>query len=276
MQRRLTTALAAVPFAATFAAAGPATASAAAATDGCGTSRVDWVGHFVQAGGKPVDIRADRSASVEGREYHLVLVNTRESISQRMIGDAGSEPALNLSPQCTDTTKPSKVTGFTYRRQGDAKPSRSFMREATSAVPSVKRCRARVKNAGGAQLYRYEDYGLMAGFAMKPISAKIGYATCLTRLGRTLAGDFRYDQPTGDARSTPFYNKVRSGGTRQTFYRLLAAGELSYEENRLYVRDGDLVRCPSAECDKLAGGAARHGSQHRADRSSRQHGPSRH
>ncbi|MFI6736187.1 hypothetical protein ACIBI9_24965 [Nonomuraea sp. NPDC050451] len=258
MQRRLTTALAALPFAATFAAAGPVTTSAAAA-GACGTSRADWVGHFVQAGGKSADIRGYRSATVEGREYHLVLVRRGESITQRMIGDAGFGPALNLTPQCADTTKPSKVTSFTYSYQGGAKPSQSFMRQDTTAALSVKRCKARVKEVGGAQLYRYQDHGLMAGFAMKPISAKIGYATCLTSIGKTLTGDFRYDRPTGDASSTPFYNKVTSGGSREAFYRLLEAGEQGYSENRLFVRGGDLVRCPSTECDRLAGWAARHG-----------------
>ncbi|MFI7129220.1 hypothetical protein ACIBQ1_26200 [Nonomuraea sp. NPDC050153] len=259
MQRRLTTALAAMPLAATFAATGPATTSSAAATDGCGTSRADWAGHFVQAGGRSADIRAYHPATVEGREYHLVLVRRGEGITQRMVGNAGSGPTLNLTPQCADTAKPSKVTSFTYSYQGAAKPSQSFTRQDTAAGPSAKRCKARVKEVGGAQLYRYQDHGLMAGFAMKPISAKIGYATCLTGFGRTLTGDFRYDRPAGDAISTPFYNKVRSGGSRQVFYRLLDAGELGYRENRLFVRSGDLVRCPSAECDKLAGWAARYG-----------------
>ncbi|MFG6195371.1 hypothetical protein [Nonomuraea sp. JJY05] len=259
MQRRLTTALAALPFAATFAAAGPATTSAAAAAGVCGTSRADWVGRFVQAGGKSADIRGYRSAIVEGREYHLVLVQRGESSTQRMIGDAGSGPALNLTPQCADAAKPSKVTSFTYTFQGGVRPSPSFMRQGATGAPSVQRCKARVKEVGGAQLYRYQDYGLLAGFAMKPISAKIGYATCLTSIGRTLAGDFRYDRLTGDASSTPFYSKVTSGGRRETFHRLLEAGQQGYSENRLYVRSGDLVRCPGAECDKLAGWAARHG-----------------
>ncbi|MET7327489.1 hypothetical protein [Nonomuraea sp. NPDC005650] len=260
MQRRLTTALAAMPLAATFAATGPATASTAAATDGCGTSRIDWAGHFVQAGGKSADIRALYPATVEGREYHLVLVRRGESITQRMVGNAGFGPTLNLTPQCADITKPSKVTSFTYTYQGGVRTSQPFMRQDTAAAPSGRRCRARVKEITGAQLYRYQDHGLMAGFAMRPISAKIGYATCLTDLGKTLSGDFRYDRPIGDASSAPFYNRVRSGGgSRQVFYRLLEAGEQGYRENRLFVRSGDLVRCPGAECDKLAAWAARYG-----------------
>ncbi|MEV4016520.1 hypothetical protein AB0J35_39080 [Nonomuraea angiospora] len=259
MQRRLTTALAVMPLAATFAVAGPATTSAAAATGGCGTSRADWTGHFVQTGGRSADIRQGRSSTVEGREYHLVLVKRGDSSTQRMVGDAGFGPALNLTPQCADPTKPSKVTSFTYSLRVGAKPSRSFMRQDTTATLSVMRCKARVQNVRGAQLYRYQDHGLLAGFAMKPISAKIGYATCLTGFGRTLAADFRYGRPTGDASSAPFYDKVTSGGSPQAFRRLLEAGDQNYSENRLYVRSGDLARCPSAECDQLAGWAARAG-----------------
>ncbi|MFF4615373.1 hypothetical protein [Nonomuraea jabiensis] len=259
MQRRLTTALAVMPFAATFAAAGPVTASAAAATDGCGTSRAGWTGHFVQTFGGSADIRTDRPSTVEGREYHLVLVKRGDGGTQRLIGDAGFGPALNLTPQCADPAKPSKVTSFTYSYRRGAKPSRPFTRQDTTTAFSATRCKARVQNVRGAQLYRYQDHGLLAGFAMKPISAKIGYATCLTGFGRTLAGDFRYSRSTGDASSAPFYDKVTSGGSRQAFQRLLEAGDQSYSENRLYVRSGDLVRCPSAECDKLAGWASRAG-----------------
>ncbi|MEV4576185.1 hypothetical protein AB0K16_23345 [Nonomuraea jabiensis] len=259
MQRRLTTALAVMPFAATFAAAGPATAAAAAAPEGCGTSRAGWTGHFVQIGGGAADIRTDRPSTVEGREYHLVLVKRADGSTQRLIGDAGFGPALDLAPQCADPAKPSKVTSFTYSYRRGARPSRAFVREDTTAAFSATRCKARVQNVQGAQLYRYQDRGLLAGFAMKPISAKIRYGTCLTGFGRTLGGDFRYGRTAGDASSAPFYDKVTSGGSPQSFRRLLEAGDQSYSENRLYVRAGDLARCPSAECDRLAGWAARAG-----------------
>ncbi|SDK96017.1 hypothetical protein [Nonomuraea jiangxiensis] len=254
MPSRLATALAAIPFAATLAAADPAATFATADPDGCGMSRADWIGHFVQAGGQIIDIRADRSATVEGRPYHLMLLRWRENFGQHLIGDQGIGPALNLTPQCDDVTKPSRVTSFTYVSRDAHTPTDPFVRTEGAA----DKCDARVKDTAGARLYRYQDHGLMSGYAMKPVEARMTYATCVTEFGRTLAGDFRYQQPAGD---TPLYNRVTWGGRKQTFYRLLEAGEQSYRESRLFLRDADLARCPSAECDRLARWAAQHGKR---------------
>ncbi|MEO3876422.1 hypothetical protein ABGB18_47310 [Nonomuraea sp. B12E4] len=252
MPRSLATALAAIPFAAILGAAEPAPTFAAAASDGCGMSRADWIGHFVQTGGQTADFREDRSATVEGRPYVLMLLEGRGSFGQHLIADQGAGTTLNLTPRCDEVARPSKVTSFTYVSRYARTPSRPFVRTATTPA-AVKRCDARVRNSDGARLYRYHDHGLMSGYAMRPTEARIGYATCLTGFGRTLAGDFRHHRPAGD---TPLYNWVTWGGQRQTFYRLLEAGEQSFRESRLFLRDADLVRCPSGECDRLARWAA--------------------